>query len=909
MRKNFASLQHKKFAQQRRQRTQKYVVQYDKHGNKIKHEEDEYEIVNLFEVLEDRYYYEGCNRCVFMTIYAFLILLIGFASIRGVDIAMTKSNIIAGLVPPETTLSRNGFAAWTVLTSRTLAQNPKYSVDDNLILLRMEAIVSPARCNYTYDHPVTPPGKDITKSTSSSYEVNVCKNKLAGDEKNVDSQIFQYKKIFNLHAYSILHSKDMRFEKDNYYGSVFVPLWSAELHEQNISSVTQKQINNYEKLVVNNPSVQVAGLVTQFLDPYKHLVYHVENKMDWRKTSAKRDAFITISPMPTLPQGNNALFIFLIVLMVCCAMAFTYSESMDIQDTLKKMKMKRAIENDNRAEAKTDMKQMMEDFLNHFMLDSLNLLDLVVMVCQWMAILSLCVINFFTVHPTNFPNKHAEGSIRRIEDVTTVENYFTQVGLYPEIINGNSWVISACAFFVTLAIFKEMSWHAGASVFVNTVKYAIMDLADVLVVTFIMLCGFAYTTFFLFGVGSGSYDFGYFSISAISVARMAFGMYDYDLFINDGYGAKYNGLGMADYVANFRIVIVWVAFILLTIIISNIFIAVIFGGFEKHKDEQMDRQGKQVSLIHYAFLRVKHHLSALLICFKHKSNDFLRLKFAATPAADLLLQICVSPRDNIVFEDILQEAVVKDIVERYKNVSDIDHIDHKNEKTKKKFINDIKKRMNDAPMLSMDFQKKMSIPPPPKSTASSISSSKNSSVKEGGEKESIDEFTLEETRSFLSEIRTENELAVILQTILKIAVETMYIDSSTAKTVNVPKLAEKIFYMYKEPYEGNLFHENLDEKLEKIGNKIILMDQKIETLVARQQQEKNDSQDTMMNTIARLEGEILFMNEKQNETEKKLEQMIVMMDGMNSLMHLKYFGVDPPTKKPEMVETLDDEIN
>ena len=84
------------------------------------------------------------------------------------------------------------------------------------------------------------------------------------------------------------------------------------------------------------------------------------------------------------------------------------------------------------------------------------------------------------------------------------------------------------------------------------------------------------------------------------------------------------------------------------------------------------------------------------------------------------------------------------------------------------------------------------------------------------------------------------------------------------------------------------------------------MDQKIETLVAGQQQEKNDSQDAMMNTIARLESEILFMNEKQNETEKKLEQMIVMMDGMNSLMHLKYFGVDPPTKKPEMVETLDD---
>ena len=119
----------------------------------------------------------------------------------------------------------------------------------------------------------------------------------------------------------------------------------------------------------------------------------------------------------------------------------------------------------------------------------------------------------------------------------------------------------------------------------STLKYAFGDLVDTLFVVSILLSGFAAFGYGLFGTMGGSRDFGTFLGAFNTMARLSFGLYEYDDYVSDGLGHGYEGFGLGN-AGYFKYMILWISFILLSTIIINILIAVISDGYELHKDNQ-----------------------------------------------------------------------------------------------------------------------------------------------------------------------------------------------------------------------------------------------------------------------------------------------------------------------------------
>ena len=139
--------------------------------------------------------------------------------------------------------------------------------------------------------------------------------------------------------------------------------------------------------------------------------------------------------------------------------------------------------------------------------------------------------------------KHQPGSIQRIEISSTfVEMHKVFFFNVQEQYNGYILVRSiALTMFLAL---NELSWHSGASVMVATLKYAFNDLLDIMVVIAVLLGGAAAFTFSLFGNLGGSIDFSSFMSSANTMARLSFGLYEYDTFMSYDLGSGFDGIGM-----------------------------------------------------------------------------------------------------------------------------------------------------------------------------------------------------------------------------------------------------------------------------------------------------------------------------------------------------------------------------
>ena len=101
---------------------------------------------------------------------------------------------------------------------------------------------------------------------------------------------------------------------------------------------------------------------------------------------------------------------------------------------------------------------------------------------------------------------------------------------------------------------RELSWHSGTSVFVNTLAYAFGEIW--MRYLLLQLMGFGGAGYGLFGAFGGSADFHSLASSFNTMARLAFGMYDYDLYMSDGLGPKYDGIGLGE-MAFFKYIMLW----------------------------------------------------------------------------------------------------------------------------------------------------------------------------------------------------------------------------------------------------------------------------------------------------------------------------------------------------------------
>jgi len=135
---------------------------------------------------------------------------------------------------------------------------------------------------------------------------------------------------------------------------------------------------------------------------------------------------------------------------------------------------------------------------------------------------------------------------------------------------------------------KEARWHRGVSAIVNTLAYAGTPFANIICGLFFLLLTFALFANGLLGGVAADANFATVLDSLNAMGLLSFGLYDYGELVNRGHGKTHDGIGLGP-VGFFAPLIFWVLFLVLTILASNIFIAVVGDGYEEHVD-RMERE-------------------------------------------------------------------------------------------------------------------------------------------------------------------------------------------------------------------------------------------------------------------------------------------------------------------------------
>ena len=119
-------------------------------------------------------------------------------------------------------------------------------------------------------------------------------------------------------------------------------------------------------------------------------------------------------------------------------------------------------------------------------------------------------------------------------------------------------------------LLRDLRWHEGVGVLTKTLTFAAQDLQDVVIVTAILIGGFSSMGFGMFGAFGAQDSFSSWGSSFTTLGLLGFGKsLGYDSLVNDGLGARYDGLGM--HILGFiKPVIFWVLIFLLVWVIPNI---------------------------------------------------------------------------------------------------------------------------------------------------------------------------------------------------------------------------------------------------------------------------------------------------------------------------------------------------
>ena len=265
-----------------------------------------------------------------------------------------------------------------------------------------------------------------------------------------------------------------------------------------------------------------------------------------------------------------------------------------------------------------DLYQMLEKLWNKS-----NFVEVVVAVGQLLVFLTIIYIDAMT-KPNERYMKNPIGTVSTLQQTTTFESVrnFSLSYIESHYVLANTMSISIIPMLFLMV--KHLSWHPGTSVLKNTITYAFGDIMDTFIVVITLLSGIGAFGNGIFGIYGGSYDFQNFGSSFNTMARLSFGLYDYDDYVSDGLGQGYEGIGLGG--ANYwRYVTLWLSFILLSTIIVNILIAVISDGFEIHKDKQRLRTNSGETFIVYAFSPIGiSNVFSILSMLQKKQNTLAK---------------------------------------------------------------------------------------------------------------------------------------------------------------------------------------------------------------------------------------------------------------------------------------------
>ena len=587
-------------------------------------EENPKELVNLYDVLDDRFAHEGCCRFLFFSFFFFFIFHLSISATYYADVAGEKSNFKDKLIVPNDQFERKQFNAWGLQLMRDLANDQKY-FGDKLEVMRITAFLQPKLCNYKSHHPRgsiddTYYENSAPKSSFVKTYENVCPVLSSGSGVGKDKEALVLLLKDRYKVYSLSDSRDMRRSR------VTVPIFSAEVHELNKTHVASQALNKLESALGNETMLELTRIDVEVLNPFDHLWYYILVDPTDDATTKRLELITRI--ITTLPQRENTAFVIFFVVSVF----FQYQFSRNMLEVNKR-----------------------------------NKLYVFVVLVGWVLLVWLGIINFGLEVSPNALMKHPKGTVYRLEDASVfMKQYrnntdFYLLGVY------NQLFTSILLFFLMIIMVNELSWHSGASVLTSTIKKASAALADTLVVVIVLLVGFGGFTYNLFGAFGGSRDFHNFLNSANTIARLSFGLYEYDEYISGGLGPGYEGIGLGNQ-EYWSYIILWITFIILSTVIVNILIAIVSDGYEDHREEQKLRVKKGETIIEYAYHQLK---SILLLCYyrchqkqlEEQGLGVKKLWFTWSKHSKLLLKHCDIDPDCMVFDVKLQKKVFEAITE------------------------------------------------------------------------------------------------------------------------------------------------------------------------------------------------------------------------------------------------------
>eukprot|EP00944_MAST-04C_sp_MAST-4C-sp1_P001865 g1865.t1 len=265
-------------------------------------QEDNTESIDLFEVLEDRYAYEGFNKFAFYCFFLFALYQWQLSCFRYPDVAIAQHKLRRGLIPSNDQFERKEFNDWGIKTMENIVNDPNF-FGDEYKLMRATLELQPTLCNHTSWHPqdVQPlfstkysvSKASIVKSYQRKFECPAYSSMEA--ETGVQEIVSLLNKTYGL--YSLLNEK---------YTSVSVPIYSAELHTQNQSNAAMKQLLALRKAFAKEKrSLRLLEVWIEVLNPYTGMI-HVVNI--WIKDLPLKTVQFNIPLFDTI--NNNRHFMY-----------------------------------------------------------------------------------------------------------------------------------------------------------------------------------------------------------------------------------------------------------------------------------------------------------------------------------------------------------------------------------------------------------------------------------------------------------------------------------------------------------------------------------------------------------------------------------------------------------------------
>ena len=109
-------------------------------------QEDNTESINLFEVLEGRYAYEGFNKFAFYCFWLLVMYRWMLSSFRHPDAAIAAHKLRKGLIPSKDQFERKEFNEWGINTMEVIVNDPNF-FGDEYKLMRATLDLKPTLCN------------------------------------------------------------------------------------------------------------------------------------------------------------------------------------------------------------------------------------------------------------------------------------------------------------------------------------------------------------------------------------------------------------------------------------------------------------------------------------------------------------------------------------------------------------------------------------------------------------------------------------------------------------------------------------------------------------------------------------------------------------------------------------------